>query len=103
MHLAGWKFTVCEGASRNGDWNILDVKIPNFSRAREMALRQYKPDSFVVDFSPLSNEQFGDSEITSLVRKWIPHQGQIFLRGMEQRPRQGVIEAGCRSPHFWQP
>lgn len=74
MHLAGWKFTVCEGTSRNGDWNILDVKIPNFKEARELALRQYKPESFVVDFSPLSDEQFGDSEITSLVRKWIPHQ-----------------------------
>ena len=52
MHLAGWKFTVCEGASRDSDWNILDVKIPNFNEAREVALRQYRPDSFVVDFSP---------------------------------------------------
>ncbi len=73
MHLAGWKFTVCEGASRDGDWNILDVRIPNFKEAKDLALRQYKPDSFVVDFSPLSDEQFGDSEIAGLVRKWIPH------------------------------
>ena len=75
MHLAGWKFAVCEGASRDGDVNILDVRIPNFEDAREVALRQYEPDSFVVDFSPLSDEQFGDSEIAGLVRKWIPRQG----------------------------
>jgi hypothetical protein len=75
MHLAGWKFTVCEGASRGGDVNILDVKIPNFNMAREVALKQYPANSFVVDFSPLSDEQFGDSEIAGLVRKWIPRQG----------------------------
>lgn len=75
IHLAGWKFTVCEGGSRNSDWNILDIRIPNFNEAREVALRQYRPDSYVVDFTPLSDEQFGDSEIAGLVRKWIPRQG----------------------------
>jgi hypothetical protein len=39
MHLAGWKFTVCEGGSRNSDWNILDVRIPNFNEAREVGLK----------------------------------------------------------------
>ena len=95
MHLAGWKLTVCEGASRDGDWNILDVKIPNFNEAREVALKQYRPDSFVVDLAPSPTNSLAIPRLPASSGNGFPARDNFF-RWMEPKPRPQCCKAGCR-------
>ncbi len=70
MHLAGWNFTVNEGGREKGIMKVIDVQDSDFFRARETALRQFKPGSIIEDCRPLSEEEMKDW--VGNARKWIP-------------------------------
>jgi hypothetical protein len=77
MHLAGWNFTILEEDQTRNMMNVIDVKIPDFFEARERALQQYKPNSKVADFRPLSEEELSSSMAVGTFRKWIPLQESV--------------------------
>jgi hypothetical protein len=72
MHLAGWNFTILEDHQSANSMNVIDVKIPDFFEAQELALQQYKPNSKITYFRPLADEELSGAIKVGSFRKWIP-------------------------------
>lgn len=52
--------------------HVIDVMIPDFQQAKASALQQYKAESAVADFRPLSEEELKGAVPVGSFRKWIP-------------------------------
>lgn len=74
MQLAGWNFSILEGHESKNAVGVIDLKVPHFSKAQELALQQYKPGSTIVYSRASPEDELNNSMAFGTFRQWIPIQ-----------------------------